>query len=208
MAFTQGVPLLSFSRDGSLLLSCGLDRLHSIAVHRLWYESTAAESAFTPSGSGGRKCKPRQIEQRPNRAHLETKLDQSGEEQEHTFIRPMHPRDGRVDGDPGMTGPGTLPPAHPHSSNPASSIDYLGTEWSASECEVQLLFSAPTSETPVTDILVLRNNDLITKGGPRHCSFWVADDGAGSSVAQGQPRQQFPRGTPLPRAGAHWHHTH
>jgi WD40 repeat protein len=197
---TGGVPLLSMSEDGSLLLSCGLDRLHCIAVHRLWYESTAAESALTPGGGeSGKGGTVRPFGQNPGGGGgLGAKYDNNDDNDDNDDddddddktrayppIREMHSREGR-------RGPNTLPPTHPHpSANPKlSSTHYLGTELSSSECE--LLFSAPTSETPVTDILVLRNNDLMTCG-PRHCSFWVADDGAGSSVAQGQHRQLFPR---------------
>lgn len=177
-----GVPLLSLSEDGSLLLSSGLDRLHSIAVHRLWYEETAAESSLFIGRDSKVNMHDRGqagIIRKSNNADLDE--DRDGEES--LPIQKMFP-------DPADKPQSkNLPPTHPQRLQTASS-NYLGTRLVASECE--LLFSAPTSESPITDALILRNNDLITCG-PRHCSFWISDDGAGSSVLQGQPSQSCPR---------------
>ena len=52
-------------------------------------------------------------------------------------------------------------------------------------CEIELLFTSPTSEETVCHCLILRNNDFITCG-PRRCDFWMSDDGGGSQIRQGQ----------------------
>ena len=47
----NGIQHLSMSIDGSLVLSCGLDTNHSIAVHRLWYVSGGVDYDSFPSNS-------------------------------------------------------------------------------------------------------------------------------------------------------------